>query len=168
MLELRNQLRRCFEGRCCLMGLGNVDHGDDGLGVRLAEELVQAGIPNVIVAGLAPERFIMRVLASDFDHLTFLDAVDLGREPGTVAFLDGHEMVARFPQISTHRIALGVLAKSIEAEGRGRAWLVGIQPESLKPSKELSPRVRRSFEVLRQVLMELSMPSGAALAPEYP
>ena len=37
------------------MGLGNIDCGDDGFGVRLAEELLEAGVPDVEVAGTAPE-----------------------------------------------------------------------------------------------------------------
>jgi hypothetical protein len=39
MPDLREQLQQLLEGRVCLMGLGNVDYGDDGFGVRLAEEL---------------------------------------------------------------------------------------------------------------------------------
>jgi Ni,Fe-hydrogenase maturation factor len=51
MADLREQLGECLEGRFCLMGLGNSDYGDDGLGVRLAERLFEAGLPDVIVAG---------------------------------------------------------------------------------------------------------------------
>ena len=40
MPDLREQLQQLFQGRVCLMGLGNVTYGDDGIGVRLAEELV--------------------------------------------------------------------------------------------------------------------------------
>ena len=36
MSDLRLQLERCFRGRVCVVGVGNVDWGDDGLGVRLA------------------------------------------------------------------------------------------------------------------------------------
>ena len=34
MPDLREQLQQCFQGRVCLMGLGNVQYGDDGFGVQ--------------------------------------------------------------------------------------------------------------------------------------
>ena len=43
MPDLREQLQHCFQGRVCLMGFGNVLYGDDGFGVRLAEELKSEG-----------------------------------------------------------------------------------------------------------------------------
>jgi Ni,Fe-hydrogenase maturation factor len=42
MPDLRQQLEACFQGRVCLVGVGNPDLGDDGLGVRLAEEVAVA------------------------------------------------------------------------------------------------------------------------------
>jgi Ni,Fe-hydrogenase maturation factor len=50
MTDLRKQLRKCLVERVCFLALGNVDYGDDGLGVRLGERLVAAGMPNVIIA----------------------------------------------------------------------------------------------------------------------
>ena len=65
--------------------------------------------------------------------------MDFGAAPGSVVFLNSREMAARFPQISTHNISLGMLAKCVEAGGKTRAWLLGAQPESLK---RLRPRFR--------------------------
>ena len=42
MPDLREQLQQLLQGRVCLMGLGNVDFGDDGFGVRLAEALARS------------------------------------------------------------------------------------------------------------------------------
>ena len=50
MKDLRQQLAELLQGRVCLMGLGNVDCGDDGFGVRLAEDLLKAGVPDVVIA----------------------------------------------------------------------------------------------------------------------
>ena len=97
-----------FAGRVCFMGLGNVDGGDDGFGVRLAEALARAGVPDVVIAGTAPERLAGRCADRGFDHLVFLDAVDFGAAPGSVVFLNSQEMAARFPQISTHQHFAGI------------------------------------------------------------
>jgi hydrogenase maturation protease len=155
MPDLREQLGECFQGRFCLMGLGNVDYGDDGLGVRLAEKLAAAGVPDVIVAGTMPERFIDSAIAEDFDNLIFLDAVEFDAPAGSVVFLNADEMAARFPQISTHKISLGLLAKLVEEKGKTMARLLGIQPESLKSTGELSPVVLETLEILNDLLCEL-------------
>ena len=60
--------------------------------------------------------------------MVFLDAVSTGAEPGSVVFLDASEIKNRFPQVSTHKFALGALAGLIEAESPSRVWLLGIQP----------------------------------------
>ena len=155
MPDLREQLQRCFQGRVCLMGLGNVDYGDDGFGVRLAEKIAALLPTNgdasraheVINAGAMPERFVRILWEKGFDHLIFLDAVECGKPSGSVVFLGTEEMTSRFPQISTHKISLGILAEYIEAEGT-KTWLLGVQPESLKTNGQLSPNVQASLEAL--------------------
>lgn len=162
MPDLREQLEVCFQDRVCLMGLGNTDYGDDGFGVRLAETLAAAGVPDVVIAGASPDRFVGRAAGEGFNHLIFIDAVEFGSAPGSVVFLNAEEMSARFPQISTHKISLGLLAKWIEASGSTRAWLLGVQPESLKPGAGLTPTVQRTLEALVELLSK--MPACASVA----
>ena len=153
MPSLRQELELSLRGRVCFMGLGNIDYGDDGFGVRLAEELMAAGVPDVVIGGISPDRWIGQV--SNFDHVLFLDAVDCGATPGSVALLSCAELAARFPQISTHKISLGVLAKWVEMNGITKAWLLAAQPESLKPSPDLTPTMQTSLQLLRRLLCSL-------------
>jgi hydrogenase maturation protease len=161
MPNLREQLERCFQGRVCLMGLGNREHGDDGFGVRLAEALLGDGIGNseheVIVADTGPERFVGRITEAGFDHLIFVDAVDFGGAPGSVVLFDSEAMVARFPQVSTHQISLGLLAHWAESGGTTKAWLLGVQPESLRASGELTPGLQGTFELVKGLLENIAM-----------
>ncbi len=150
MPGLREQLHSTLIGRVCFMGLGTVEGGDDGFGVRLAQSLARAGLPDVLIAGTAPERLVSRCMDCGFDHLVFLDAVDVGAAPGSVVFLNSGEMATRFPQISTHNISLGLLAQCVENGGTSRAWLLGAQPASLKPSSTLSPPVRAALAILTE------------------
>jgi len=129
--DLRQQLEELLAGRVRLMGLGNVDLCDDGFGVYLAQQLLEAGVPEVIVAETTPERYIGRVEDEGFDRLVFLDAVDLGAAPGSVVLLNARQICDRYPQISTHKISLGVLAQWVQATGKTKVWLLGVQPESL-------------------------------------
>jgi len=155
MPDLREQLQQCLQGRFCLMGLGNVDYGDDGFGVRLAEKLGEGGVSDVIIAGTSPERFIGRVTDDGYDYLLFLNAVEFGGAPGSVIFLNAGEITARFPQVSTHKISLGLMAKWVEDGGKTRAYLLGVQPESLKAAAELTPVVQTTLELLSGLISEI-------------
>ncbi len=115
----------------------------------------------MVGGGTTPDRFVGRVADEGFDHLIFLDAVEFGGVPGSVVFLNAEEMAARFPQISTHKISLGLLAKWAEARGSTRAWLLGVQPESLKPGASLTPTVQRTLEALVELLSK--MPARASV-----
>jgi hydrogenase maturation protease len=150
MPSLRQQLEHSLRGRVCFIGLGNLDYGDDGFGVRLAEVLIASGVPNVMIAGTTPDRWIGQ--AAKFDHMVFLDAVDFGGDPGSVVFLGSAQMAARFPQISTHKISLGLLAQWAEVNGTTKAWLLGVQPESLKPAQKLTPALQKTLELLSDLL----------------
>ena len=155
MHNLREQLRHCMEGRVCLMGLGSLDYGDDGFGVRLVERLIEAGMADVVIAGTTPDRCLGRVVRERFDQLIFLDAVEFGAAPGAFVLLDTEEILARFPQVSTHKISVGVLAEWVEADGHTQAWLLGVQPESLKPAKSLTPKVQATLDALSELLCAL-------------
>ena len=168
MTDLREQIQNCFRGRVCLMGVGHTDCGDDGLGVRLAETLAGTGVPNVVVAGMSPEHFVGRVADEGFDHLIFLDAVEFGGAPGSVVFLNAKQMANRFPQISTHKISLGMLAKWAESKGGTRAWLLGVQPESLKSGASLTLTVQRTLEMLTELLSEMPVWVSAPSAIRHP
>ena len=152
MADLREQLEATLRGRVCFIGVGNVDGGDDGFGVRLAEAIARAGVPDVILAGTAPERVISQCANGGFDHLVFLDAVGFDAKPGSATFLNSKEMNARLPQVSTHRISLGVLANFVESGRQTRAWLLGVEPESLKPSPNLSPTVAVTLAIVAELI----------------
>jgi hydrogenase 3 maturation protease len=120
--------------------------------VRLAEELVNAGVPEVVLAGTSPERSISRIANKGFEHLIFLDAVEFGGAPGSVVFLNAGEMAARFPLVSTHKISLALLAKLTEANGTTRAWLLGVQLQSMRAERRLTPAVHTTLVLLREML----------------
>jgi len=154
--DLRQQLKETLQGRVRLMGLGNIDCGDDGFGVHLAEELREAGVPDVVVAGTNPEHYVRCVPDQGFDCLVFLDAVAFGAPPGSVVLMDATEISIRYPQISTHKISLGVLAKYVRAGGRATVWLLGVQPESIRLGQTLTPPVRATLELLKSLLLEVT------------
>ena len=125
----------------------------EGRSGALSDKASEVGLRSqIIIAGTTPEPWIGQVADEGFDHLIFLDAVEFGGSPGSVVLLDSTQMAARFPQISTHKLSLGLLAKQVEANGRTKAWLLGVQPESLRSGEELTPAVRATFELMLDLL----------------
>ncbi len=108
------------------------------------------GAVDVWLVGTDLERHLHRLCAGNWDHVIFLDAADFGAEPGAVTLLDRTEMRARFPQCSTHRLSLGLAADMIEGRGPTRAWLLAVQPKSLRSGEPLSIEVRRAVEALSE------------------
>lgn len=161
MAGLREQLRDLLTRPVCWVGVGNPDLGDDGLGIRLAEMLRDAGCAQVILAGATPENCLSAIEASGCSEVVFLDATAFGGEPGSVALLDADEIKARHPQVSTHKLSLGLLARMLEGDTPRRVRLLAVQPERLTPGAGISTTVEDTLETLRQLLLEL----GAAGAP---
>ncbi|MDR7418645.1 MAG: hydrogenase maturation protease [Armatimonadota bacterium] len=149
--ELRDVLRVALAGRPCLVGMGNADRCDDGFGVRLAEALADAGA-DVIVAGTTPERWIGHLARSGFDNVVFLDAVDVGAPPGSAVLMDAGDVEAAVPQISTHKLSVGTLAKLLRAQSRARVWLLGVQPVSVREGTGLSAPVEASLHALETLV----------------
>jgi hydrogenase maturation protease len=167
MTDLREQLRQCLVGRVCFLALGNVDYGDDGLGVRLGERLLAGGVPDVAIAGTTPERHLGGLTSERFEHVLFLDAVEFGAAAGSVVFLDASAIIARFPQISTHKISLATLSQWAEANG-AKAWLLGVEPESLKPGQGLTETVATTLGVLSSLLQSLRLQPSLPTADSQP
>jgi len=158
MNDLRQQLTKDLHGRVCWVGLGNTDYNDDGFGVRMAERLAEAGLPNVVIAGKSPDRYMGQITGGGFAHVVFMDAVEFGGASGSTVFVNAKEIVSRFPQVSTHKISLSLLAKWVEASGRTRAWLLGVQPKSIAHGGHLTPAVETTLATLCELLIDLRTP----------
>lgn len=165
MPDLRQHLEDCLTGPVCVVGVGNPDLGDDGLGMWLAGELSRAGIRPVILAGTQPEACLTAIEATGCPHVLFLDAAGFGAAPGGVAWFESREIVARFPQVSTHKLSLGLLARLLEADGARQVWLLGVQPASLKPGEPLSEPVRETAAALTGLLTEILGKPASAGSP---
>ena len=159
MPTLRDELRQRLTGRVCLVGIGNPDRGDDAFGLRLAEAVRDVGYPVVILAERTPERWTERLARGAIQTVVFLDAVRMSAAPGDVIFLAGAEIAARYPQVSTHKLSLGTIARLIEADAPTHVFLLGVQPRSMAYGAQLSAPVRATLEVLRDLLLAI-LPVG--------
>jgi hydrogenase maturation protease len=155
MKDLLKTLREPLTGRTAFVGIGNPDLADDAFGVRLAEELEKAGVPDVTVAHTAPENCIGKIARGGFDHVVFLDAVSAGAKPGSFLFMNASDLKSKFPQISTHKFALGTLARLIESDSATKVWLIGVEPESVAMYEPMTVKVEQTLHLLRDMLLQL-------------
>jgi len=155
--DLRADLAAKLSGRTCVLGIGEGQWGDDGLGVQLARSLEDAGCPNVVLAGSTPESWIGWIRRGGFENVLLLDALEFPGEPGSVVLLDSAELRSRYPQVSTHKLTLGTLARLIEDEGTTGVGVccLGVKPASLAQGAGLSEPVKATLELLKELLIEV-------------
>lgn len=72
-------------------GFGNVLRGDDGFGVAVAELLARGPLPpevRVTEVGIGGIHLVQDLMVRPADLLVVIDAVDVGRPPGSVVVLE--------------------------------------------------------------------------------
>lgn len=151
-----------------MAGVGNLLRGDDGFGVAVAQLLQRDGAPagvRVLDIGIGGIHLVQE-LHDGFDALVVIDAVELGRPPGTVAVIrptvrepSGPDDLADIHYANPERAfmlagALGVMPPT--------AWLVGCQPvdadrvgEGL--SAEVASAVAPAAAEVRRLVSELGV-----------
>jgi len=151
---LRDLILPTCQGKTAFLGIGSIDREDDGVGVKCAGMLIDAGVDHVFIGATVPEKIIPAIRDGGFDSIVLLDAVDAGSEPGAVMVCDAGEIENRFPQISTHKLSMSLLERLLTDGNQARVWLVGIQPQSVERGRselsgvvgETAALLARSFE----------------------
>ena len=150
--------------RLAILGIGNPQKGDDGVGGYCAGLLArqECGKDNpalrILLTGESPENFTSEIRRFQPSHVLIIDAVAAGRAPGTILPFT----VDRIPteELTTHRLPLSLLVRFIERTMGSRVVLVGIEPGSLEASVRLSSPVRRSARDLAAFLARIVAVKG--------
>lgn len=153
-----------------VLGVGNLLLKDEGVGVRVVEELERRyAIPDgveVLDGGTAGME-LLSVMANR-DCVILVDAVKTGDEPGTVVRLADEEVPAFFrTKISPHQVGLSdVLATlTITGEKPGSVVVIGIVPKDLGTGLEISTEIEAKIdEMIELVAGELDR-RGIPLKP---
>ena len=132
--------------RKVVLGLGNLLNKDEGLGVQALKRLdAQWGAQSeveLLDGGVLGLNLLM--IVEDCSHLLILDAVNVGKPPGTVVELrkDQIPLYAGI-KLSQHQITFQEVLGLANMRGflPEHLHLVGIQPADLSIGLELSPTV---------------------------
>jgi hydrogenase maturation protease len=161
--------------RVLVAGVGNLLRGDDGFGVVVAERLLAEPVPDgvrVIEVGIGGIHLVQE-LFDPVQALVVVDAVDLGRAPGTVVVLrpdvvdvakmsptERHDALADMHYATPERAfmlarALGVLPEETRVVG-------GQAAEAARLGPGLSPMLEAAVDVAAAEVRALVSELGVA------
>lgn len=157
--------------RAVLLGVGNTLLTDEGVGVRLIEQL-QAGyeIPavlEVIDGGTAAMELLEDL--ENLDLLVIADCVRVGKPPASVVVLKGDEVPAFFrARISPHQVGLSDVLATLEITERAprNVVVIGVQPFDISTCMEQSAPVRAAMPEALQAIRDALAAYGLATPPK--
>lgn len=143
-----------------VLGLGNLVHSDDGVGVHAIEALQQdervpAGV--ALIDGGTQGLSLLSHLEG-VSRLIVVDAVDAGAVPGTVMLFEGKALRGIPGKASVHQLGFSDLMIAAELIGAipPEMVVIGMQPESTDWSVDLTPRVKAAMpKVVACVIQQL-------------
>lgn len=168
-----------------VIGIGNPLLGDDGVGVEVIKEMEKLRLPEHVrvydggVGGLS-----LLGLIEGHKEAIFVDALEMGLEPGSIRQLDvewcrdrppglsfsprtglkpcPYKMVEPRLRYSLHEASLQECLPFLKlGYNNVKITVIGIQPRSVGPGIGLSPEVRGAVaEVIRIILKELGVRDG--------
>lgn len=142
-----------------ILGLGNILCSDDGIGVRVVQQLRTAGLANVIFIDGGTLGLQLASWLENTSGLIILDAAQIGCEPGTVKSLIGEAMDAFTAKLMRSPHALGVidLLHIMQLQGTlpMRRALIVIQYQSLAWGLDLTAPVLNALPTATQQVQDL-------------
>ncbi|MCX7731944.1 MAG: hydrogenase 3 maturation endopeptidase HyCI [candidate division WOR-3 bacterium] len=134
--------------RTVIIGVGNPERGDDGVGIRVAEMVRALNLPGIVLidAQTVPENCLGPVIEARPDRILFVDACRFSGEPGEFRLFDRSEFDRlEVTGFSTHTPPLNLIAELLAAETGAEVYLLGINPSDNRTGTELSPAVRQAL-----------------------
>jgi hydrogenase 3 maturation protease len=128
-------------GVLVIVGVGNTLKRDDGVGIRVIEE-ISANTEGVkaINAGIAPENCLGEVEREAPSHILFIDAVDAKE----VLLLKKEHISSGM--LTTHTISMAFLMDVLEKGTNAEVRLLGIPVEDIGWGEELTEKTERIKE----------------------
>jgi len=160
---LSRRARECLAAgsAVAVVGIGSELRGDDAAGVRIAE-LVRQSAPagvHAFIGGGAPENVTGEVLAVQPGLIVFVDAADLGAEPGAVRLIEPDQIQG--VSFSTHTLPLSVIISYLASSCRAEFLVVGIQPRATDFCTPLSREAQAAVEAAAEALCAAGRPQPA-------
>ena len=112
----------------------------------------------ILKAAEGTQQILSEIVQGEFDHVVFIEALDFGGPPGDVVVLGRSEIATRYRSPSACTDSLASLTQAIEANGKTKSWLLGVQPASWKQDRPLSRSVACTVQALVSLLAQETLP----------
>ena len=157
---LATALRASLTPPLAVVGIGNALRGDDAFGPAVVAALEPCPALRLFDVQAVPESFLVPIVSSGCAGVLFVDAADLGAEPGRVALVPAEHLAE--VDVSTHAISLALVAEAIQGLARGESGrriecaLLGAQPADLTAADRLSPAMTAAVRLAAAALRTFS------------
>jgi hydrogenase maturation protease len=150
--------------RVVVLGVGNLLLSDEGVGVHVANKLMEMELPDgVEVIEGGTDGFRLMHVVTGAARLIVVDAVKGGGPPGSIYRFDIKD-APTYPdayKTSVHQIGILDVVQLSELIGEApETTIIGIEPKSLDMGMELSPEVKAKLSrIIELVLEEVKRPA---------
>lgn len=144
--------------RRVVLGLGNLLLCDDGLGVHAIWAL-EGRLPGWELIDGGTKGFFLLPYLQVAEALLIVDAIHLGREPGTSHFFDAHVLDWQHQvALGSHDLGLLELLRTLRLQKSMPkwTWVVGLEPASLEWGATLSPKLEEALPGLLETILALA------------
>ncbi len=144
--------------RTAIVGVGNILMRDDGVGVHVARELLEADLPGDVEVTDAGTSADAAFSLESSDRVIVVDAARLGGSPGTVYRLTVDEAAAASEGVrSCHDMGLiQTLRIATAASSCPKVLILGVEPKEidwgLGLTEDVAAAVPRVIEIVQQEL----------------
>ena len=158
-----------------ILGLGNILLNDEGIGVRVVEEMEKTKLPsNTDILDGGTGGFVLLSLFHEYQTIIIIDATLSDEEPGTIKVLEP-KFSSDFPKsLSTHELGMKDMIESAILLGKvPKLYLVAVtisphQDMDMKVTPEIEKHIPKIintvFDILKIIAGPLFDKSGALIA----
>jgi hydrogenase 3 maturation protease len=145
--------------RIAIVGIGNVEQGDQAAGVRVAQALqkrkfaADAGRVLVVEANHAPENFARELRPFQPQVVILVESMQMDLPPGQIAWIPWETTTGL--STSPHNLPLSMLARYLTLEFGCTVHLLGIQPAQNVAGAPLSEVIQATVDELIQTFCRL-------------
>lgn len=154
-----------------VFGIGNILLSDDGAGVHAVQSLMNRyDFPeNVELIDGGTKGLDLLPLFENRDKVLIIDAANFKKDPGTIDIVVGDKIPAFLSsKLSVHQIGLPDMlfaARLMEITPQ-EMCLIGIQPESMETTTEMSDAVSEKMEALLEKVLDKLKEWGVEPVPK--
>jgi hydrogenase maturation protease len=145
-------------GAVAVLGLGNLVHADDGVGVH-AIDLLQRDPrvpPGVVLLDGGTQGLSLLPHITGFPRLLVVDAVDAGQPPGALMCFKGKALDGLPGKASVHQLGFAdlMIAMHLLGDSPEEVVVLGVQPLSTEWVAELTPPVQNALGALVDAVID--------------